>query len=101
MRRVVGGADRIDSHGLHEGEVLARPGLVENAPFVGTHLVPVHAVERQGRPVGGQHAAVDTHAPESDAQRAVPTDEAVSPLDAHVRVVEGGVVRAPRAHIPQ
>ena len=99
--RVVRGTDRIDSHGLHENQVGPRPLVIEDAPFVGTHLVPVHAVERQGRPVGGQHAALDTHAPESDAQRAVPTDEAVSPLDAHVRVVEGGVVRAPRAHVPQ
>ena len=98
MGRVVGGADRVDSHGLHEGEVLARPGLVEHAPLGGTHLVTVDTVEGQGLAVGHEHAVLDVHATETDAQAPLPRAKAFPALDADARLVEGWVLRAPRAH---
>ena len=96
--RVVRGADRVDSHGLHEGEVLACPGLVEHAPLVGTHLVAVDAVEGQGLAVGHEHAVLDGHATKTDAQAPLPRAEAFPALDADARLVEGWVLRAPRAY---
>ena len=98
MGRVVGGADRVDSHGLHEGEVLARPVLVENAPLGGTHLVAVDAVEGQGLTIGHEDTVLDTHATEADAQTPLPRAEAFHALDADARLVECWVLRAPRAH---
>ena len=96
--RVVGGTDRVDSHGLHEGEVLARPGLVKHAPLGGAHLVTVNAVEGQGLAVGHEDAVLDGHATEADAQAPLPRVEAFRALDADARLVEGWVLRAPRAH---
>ena len=97
--RVVGGTDRVDSHGLHERQVGARPRLVKDTALVGAHLVAVDAVEAQGLPVGRQDAALDGDAPKSDAQASLPINEAISPIDAHARLVEGGVLRVPRAHV--
>ena len=98
VRRVVGGANRVDSHGFHEGEVLAYPFLVENAALVGAHLVTVDAVEREGLPVRHQDAVLDAHSAESNAQGARAIDEAVLAFDVHASVVEGGVGGTPRAH---
>ena len=99
VRRVVRGTDRVNAHGLHERQVGARPLLVKDAALVGAHLVAVDAVEAQGLPVGCQDAVLDGDAPKSDAQASVPIDEAVSPIDAHARLVEGGVIRVPRAYV--
>ena len=96
--RVVGGTDRVDSHGLHEGEVLARPGLVKHAPLGGAHLVTVNPVEGQGLAVGHEDAVLDGHATEADAQAPLPRVEAAHTLDADARLVEGWVLRTPRAH---
>ena len=98
MGRVVGGTDRVDSHGLHEGEVLACPGLVKHAPLGGTHLVAVDAIEGQGLAVGHEHAVLDVHATETDAQAPLPRAEAFRARDADARLVEGRVLCAPRAH---
>ena len=100
VRRVVGGADRVDSHGLHECQVGAGPLFVEDAALVGAHLVAVDAVKGQGRTVRHQHAVLDAHAAESEAQGALRVGEAGPSSHAHAGVVEGGVVRAPRAHGP-
>ena len=95
VRRVVGGANRVDPHGFHEGEVRAHPVLVENAAFIGAHLVAVDAVEREGLPVRRQDTILDALSAESDAQGAHAIDEAVLVFDAHASVVEGGST-APR-----
>ena len=94
----MGGANRVDSHGFHEGEVLACPFLVENAALVGAHLVAVDAVEREGLPVRRQNAVLDAHSAESNAQGARAIDEAVLAFDVHASIVEGGVGGTPRAH---
>ena len=67
MGRVVRGANRVDPHGLHEGEVLARPSLAEHAPLGGTHLVTVDTVEGEGLAVSHEYAVLDAHATETDA----------------------------------
>ena len=98
MRRIVGGTNRVDTHGLHEGQVLTHPLLIEDSPLVGTHLVTVDAVEGQGLAVGHEDAAFDGHATEADAQGPLPRVEAFRALDADARLVEGRVLCAPRAH---
>ena len=98
MWRIVGGTNRVDTHGLHEGQVLAHPLLIEDSSLVGTHLVTVDAVEGQGLAVGHEDAAFDGHATEADAQGPLPRAEAFRALDADARLVEGRVLCAPRAH---
>ena len=95
---IVGGADRVDTHGLHEGEILAHPPLVEDAPLVGAHLVAVNPIEGEGLPVGRQHSILDGHPTEADAQRSGTINSPSLPFDAHPSVVEDRIVGAPRAH---
>ena len=69
VRRVVAGADGVEVVPLHQQHVLEQDVLGQGAAEVGVELVAVDPAEQDAPAVEGEHAVLDPHGTEADAQR--------------------------------